>query len=269
MLGCARSNMKIYDNPYKTLSRNNTVDAERSRMTYGFGSNLTPLGKRLLLIYGAIYIIELFCEHWIKFPVVDMLQLHPFKEDRFHIWQILTHPFIHNPRAPIGFLINCIVFYFFTAPIENAFGSIRFLILFYLSALGGAMCGLLFSSVSGFNTPFLGMLPSILSMIVVFGLMNPESTILLMFIIPIKAKYISYGTALITFLTFLAKASPHGAYHFGGILFGYIYFKGPGNLFDPNQMYAKYLEWQFKRKRSRFKVVDGDKKKDDDKPTYH
>jgi membrane associated rhomboid family serine protease len=202
-------------------------------MTYGFGSNLTHLGKRLLLIYGAIYILELLFEHWLKIPVVEVLQLYPFKYKSFHIWQIFTHPFIQNPRAPISFLINCIVFYFFAAPVENAFGSKRFLILFYLSALGG------------------------------------ESTILLMFILPIKAKYISYGTALITLLTFLAKANPHGAYHLGGILFGYIYFKGPRTIFDPNLIYTKYLKWQLKRKRSRFKVLNGKKKNDDDKPTYH
>jgi hypothetical protein len=106
-------------------------------------------------------------------------------------------------------------------------------------------------------------------MIVIFGLLSPESTILLMFILPIKAKYISYGTALITLLIFLAKANPHGAYHLGGILLGYIYFKGPRTIFDPNLIYTKYLEWQLKRKRSRFKVLDGNKKKDDDKPTYH
>jgi membrane associated rhomboid family serine protease len=128
----------------------------------------------------------------------------PFKDRSFHVWQIFTHLFIHNPRAPISFLINCLVFYFFAAPVENAFGFKRFLILFYISALGGALCGLAFSSVPGFNAPFLGMLPSVLSMIVIFGLLNPESTILLMFVLPIKAKYISYGTALITFLTFLA-----------------------------------------------------------------
>jgi membrane associated rhomboid family serine protease len=245
------------------------VKSDRFRMSYGFGSNLTLLGKKLLLIYGAIYIIELLFEHWLKIPIVEVLKLYPFKEESFQIWQIFTHPFIHNPRSPISFLINCLVFYFFATPIENEFGARRFLILFYLSALGGALCGLAFSSVSGFNAPFLGMLPSVLSMIVIFGLLSPESTILLMFVLPIKAKYISYGTALITFLTFLAKANPHAAFHFGGIIFGYIYFKGPRNIFDPNLIYTKYLEWQFKRKRSRFKVLDGNKKKDDDKPTYH
>ena len=245
------------------------MSLDRIRTSYGFGTKLTQLGKRLLLIYGAIYIIELLLEHWLRIPAIAFLQLYPFKFKGFHVWQIFTHPFIHNPQAPISFLINCLIFYFFAAPVEHAFGSKRFLTLFYLSAIGGALCGLIFSSVSGFTVPFLGMLPSILSMIVIFGLLNPEATILLMFILPIKAKYISYGTVLITLLTFLAKANPHGAYHLGGILFGYIYFKGPRTLFDPNLIYLKYLEWQLKKKRSRFRVIDGDKEKDDDKPTYH
>ena len=238
------------------------------RTSFGFGSQITVMGKNLLILYGVIYVVELLCEHWLKIPVVRYFVLFPFASDSFHIWQIITHPFLHDPGAPISFLINCLVFYFFASSVEQAFGTKRFLTLFYVAALGSAICGLLFSSVSGFSAPFMGMMPSLLAVIVVFGLINPEATILLMFILPLKAKYLSYGTILITVLTFLAKANPYGAYHLGGILFGYIYFKGPKNILDPNLWYLKYLQWQYKRKKSQFKVVDG-KKKDDDKPTYH
>jgi membrane associated rhomboid family serine protease len=239
-------------------------------MSSGFGSRLTLLGKRLLLVYGIIYVLELLFEHWFKIPVVSVLKLYPFKHLNFHLWQVFTHPFIHNPQSPISFLISCIVFYFFAGPVENAFGAKRFLILFYISALGGALCGLGFSSVEGFNTPFLGMVPSLLSLVVIFGFLSPEATILLMFILPIKAKYLSYGTIIITFLTFLAKANSHGAYHLGGILFGYLYFRGPENFLYSRLLYLKYLEWQLKRKRSRLRVIDGSKEnKDDDTPTYH
>jgi len=112
------------------------------------------------------------------------------------------------------------------------------------------------------------MMPSILAMVVVFGLLNPEATILLMFILPVKAKYLSYGTILITTLTFLAKANPHGAYHLGGILFGYCYFKGPWFL-NPNTIYLMYLQWKLKKAKSKFKVIDGESNKDNDKPTLH
>ncbi len=144
------------------------------------------------------------------------------------------------------------------------------MIFFYTSALGGLLGGLIFSGVSGFNAPFSGMLPSLLSLIVIFGFLSPEATILLMFVLPIKAKYLSYGTIVVTFLTFLAKANPYGAYHLGGILFGYLYFKGFANLVDLNLLYQRYLQWQLKKKRSRFMVIDGNKgKRDEDRPTYH
>ncbi len=242
----------------------------RTEMSYGFGSRLTTLGKRLLLIYGIIYVAELLLEHWFRIPVVSVIQLYPLRHSHFHFWQLFTHPFIHDPQNPISFLLSCLVFYFFAGSVESAFGPRRFLILFYTSALGGALCGLAFSSVPGFNAPFLGMLPSLLSLIVIFGLLNPEATILLMFILPVKAKYLSSGTIIITFLTFLAKANPHGAYHLGGILFGYLYFRGLGRFLK--LLYLKYLEWELKKKRSRFKVVDGYKDKEDkdeNKPTYH
>ncbi len=239
------------------------------RSYFGFGTRLTRLGKRLLVLYGAIYVAELLLEHWLNVPVVAYLQLYPPGLENFHFWQILTHPFIHSPQAPVGFLINCLVLYFFAAPVEFALGSGRFLTLFYLAAFGGALAGMAFGGVAGFNLPFMGMLPSLLALIIVFGLLNPDATILFMFILPVKARYISYGTAGITLLTFLAKGNPAGAYHLGGILCGFIYFKAPGSLLDPRMMRLKYLQWRLKRRKSRFMVIDGSKGKDDDKPTYH
>ncbi len=91
---------------------------------------------------------------------------------------------------------------------------------------------------------------------------------MLMFIIPIKAKYISYGTILIVFLSFLAKSNPSATYQLGGIFIGYLYFKGFKNAFETNKLYMNYLYWQQKRKKAKFKVVDG-LKNDNDKPTYH
>jgi membrane associated rhomboid family serine protease len=245
------------------------MDPYPIRPSFEFGSNLTALGKRLLIFYSVIYILELLLSNWLTTPFVSLLQLYPLRSPNFHFWQFFTHPFLHNPEAPIAFLINCLMLYFFAAPIENAFGPRRFLILFYLSAIGSAFCGITFSSVSGFNAPFMGMLPSLLSLVVIFGLLNPEATILLMFILPVKAKFLSYATVLITLLTFLAKANSDGAYHLGGVLFGYIYFKGPGMLFDRHLIHSKYLAWKLKQKRATFKVIKGDKKKEDDKPTYH
>ncbi len=235
-----------------------------------FGFAMSPLCKKLLIIYGSIYIVQLLTEHWIQAPLSSYLYIYPIESDRFRFWQLLTHPFVHDPGSPFGFLINCLVLYFFANPVENAFGARGFLRLFYAAALGALIFGLAFSLVPGFAFPFSGMSPSILALIIVFGLLNPEATIYLMFVIPVKAKYISYGTIIVTAVTFLAKANPHGAWHLGGIFFGYLYMKGPRNVLDPSLVSQKYQDWQFERKKRRFTVLEGGKgKKKDDKPTYH
>ncbi len=236
---------------------------------YGFGSGFTRTGKRLLLIYGIIYVMELLLEHWLVPGVVPALFLYPVKDPAFGLWQLFTHPFIHNPFSPLAFLLNALAFYFFSAPVEAALGRRGFLLLFYAAAIGGAICGLLTALVFGFGGPFYGMLPSVLALVVIFGLLSPDATILLMFILPIRAKYLSYGTVAITLLTLLAKANAAGAYHMGGILFGWLMFKGYGGFFDPDQLHLKYLQWQYKRRRSRFKVINGRKDGDGNGPTYH
>ncbi len=237
--------------------------------SYGFGSGLTNLAKKMLIFYGVIYVVELLLTHWMNSGLAWKLAIYPIGSADFHIWQIVTHPFLHHPNAPITFLINCLIFYFFSAPVQNSLGSRRFLIFFYVAAAGSALCGMLFGSVSGFSPPFMGMMSSVLAMIVVFGLLNPEATILLMFVLPIKAKYLSYGTVAVAVLLFLAKADPAGAYHLGGIGAGYLYFRYGYKMPEYKWFMSKYYEWKVKKLRSKFSVLDGGKDKDDDKPTYH
>lgn len=238
------------------------------RRSYGFGATLTPVGKIMLMIYASIYVLELICEHWLGLPIYGLMALSPLSTGTFHIWQVGTHALVHDPGAPISFLINCLVFYFFSGTIESALGTRKFLTLYASAAIGGAIIGLLFSNMTSFSTPYAGMMPSLLALIVTFGLLQPEAIILLFFVLPVKAKFISYGTVIVTALTFLAKANVHGAYHLGGILFGYLYFRPPIQLLNPNWWRWKYFQHHQKKKKSNFTVIDGDKK-DDDPPTIH
>lgn len=223
----------------------------------------------MLIIYAAIYIIELIGQHWLNLPLYQWLALSPVKSGQFHLLQLVTHPLIHDPGSPIGFLINCLVFFFFAGTVESALGTRHFLRLYIIAALGGAAAGLIFSGLTSFNVASAGMMPSLLALIVVFGLLRPEATILLMFVLPIKAKYISYGTIIVTALTFLAQTNVHGAYHLGGIGLGWLYFRAPTQWLDPDWWRWKHFEQTQKRRRSKFTVIDGQNNEDDDKPTIH
>jgi membrane associated rhomboid family serine protease len=241
------------------------------RPAIGSGHSLTAVGKAMLIVYAAVYVLVLIGQQWLGLPVFRMLALSPLNSGHFQVWQLLTHPLIHNPGSPIGFLIDCVVFYFFAGTIEAALGTRGFLMLYAAAALGGAIAGLLFSGLASFSAPYAGMLPSLLALIVVFGLLRPESTILLMFVLPIKAKYISYGTVIVTALTFLAQTNPYGAYHLGGIGLGWLYFRSPTPWLDANWWRWKYFEYSQKRRRAKFTVIDGKNNDDDDddKPTIH
>ena len=202
-------------------------------------------------------------------PIFHWLALNPISSGSFYLWQVVTHPFIHDPGAPIGFLIDCLVFYFFAGTIESALGTKGFLTLYVIAAIGGMVACLVFGSLTSFGVSCAGMMPSLLSLIVVFGLLTPESTILLMFVLPIKAKYISYGTVIVTALTFLAQTNAHGAYHLGGIGLAWLYFRRPTQWLNPDWWRWKYFSHRQKRHRSKFTVIDGKKKDQDDKPTIH
>ena len=235
----------------------------------GFGPTLTSTGKIMLIIYAAVYVIELLGQQWLGIPVYQWLALSAPNSGLFHIWQLITHPFLHDPGAPIWFLLNCVVFYFFAGTIESALGTRGFLQLYIIAALGGAVACLLFGSMASFNAPCAGMMPSLLALIVVFGLLQPEATILLMFVLPVKAKYISYGTIIVTALTFLAQTNLHGADHLGGIGLGWLFFRSPTHWLDPNWWRWKYFERSQKKRRDKFTVIDGRKDDDDDQPTIH
>lgn len=242
------------------------------RTTLGFGASLTQVSKTMLITYATVYVLVLIGQHWLGFPLFQLLALSPLQSGHFYFWQLVTHPLIHNPGAPIGFLIDCVVFYFFAGTVESVLGTRVFLRLYIIAALGGAAAGLIFSGLASFSVPYAGMMPSLLALIVVFGLLQPESTILLMFILPVKAKYISYGTIIVTALTFLAQTNVHGAYHLGGIGLAWLYFRSPTQWLQANWWRWKYFDYTQKKRRSKFTVIKGKNNgddDDDDKPTLH
>ena len=242
--------------------------SQARRHTFGFNVPLTRIGKFMLVAYAAVYVIELIGQQWLGIPLFRLLALSPPNSGQFQFWQLVTHPLIHDPGAPIGFLINCLVFYFFAGTIESAMGTRGFLRLYFMAAIGGAVAGLIFGALTSLNIPYAGMMPSLLALVVVFGLLQPEATVLLMFVLPLKAKYISYGTIIITTLTFLARTNIQGAYHLGGIALGWLYFRSPSHWLNVNWWRWKYSEYNRKKHRSRFTVIDG-KNSDDDRPTIH
>jgi len=93
---------------------------------------ITPTVKQLLIINIILFIGSQFV------PAADLyLSLYYFESDKFHIWQPLTHMFMHGGIMHIAF--NMFALYSFGSALEHFWGSQKFLFFYISCGLGAAL----------------------------------------------------------------------------------------------------------------------------------
>ncbi len=143
------------------------------------------------------------------------------------IWQIVSYMFLHGNLSHLFF--NMYALLVFGIPVEQTWGSRRFLIFYFFAGIGAGLTILATNGLilgDGYMyVPTLGASGAIFGVLTAFGFLFPDSVILLFFVIPLKAKYlvILYGA-----VTFWAMISGDGgtishAGHLGGLIFGLIF----------------------------------------------
>jgi membrane associated rhomboid family serine protease len=166
---------------------------------------LPPALKNLLIIMALMGLAQIALPN----TGFESFQLYLFYPDsyQFRIWQLVTHIFCHGD---IGhFIFNGIALFSFGIIVELRLGASRFLMLFFLAALGAVLfhyaamgyniysqVGTLFPNhVAGFEAvpygPMLGASGAVYGVMVAFAVLYPNETLLFLFIpYPIKAKYL-------------------------------------------------------------------------------
>ena len=263
-----------------------------------FFLEVTPLGWRLMGGYGLGFLIlsgiswwqhrertasgpmdELFENavsttalpfwHWLVLhPPQGPAAIHPDGAG-FHLWQLLSAPFVYPPGSFGLLAVAFIGFGFFAAGVERFMGRRRFLLFWVVCSLGATTGGFLFGPLlqpSGFH---FGCGPAVLATIVVYCMMTPEASISVFMVVPVKLKWIAVGVGGWVVIKALAMTQPLGAgaaaggYEVGGVLAGYLWFR--------------YGEDIFERKRRRRRagallemvLKDVDKIEERNEPTFH
>lgn len=137
-----------------------------------------------------------------------------------YFWQPFTYMFLHDPRNLSHILFNMFALYVFGYPLEKRLGSMEFLLLYLFTGLATGLLSLLL----GMNV--VGASGAIYGLILGYATFFPDSTLLLGFFIPIKAKYaliLFIGISLVLQFTGSSPTVAHLA-HLGGIVFAFIYF---------------------------------------------
>lgn len=220
-----------------------------------------PTGVKWLVISNVAVYIVYFFGSWIKGePIFGSLELMPSAVIRGAFWQLVTYLFLHSLTSFTHILFNMLMLWMFGAPIEETWGTRRFLQYYFVCGIGAGICVVLVNLAFGNpHQRVLGASGAIYGLLLAFGMLFPNQTVLLSFLFPIKAKYMVMIFGAIAFMSsFQSGSTVSNLAHLGGMIFGFAYMKTQfgsrigGNFnFDFQQ---RWKEYKLQRARRKFKV---------------
>jgi membrane associated rhomboid family serine protease len=220
-----------------------------------------PTGVKWLIISNiAVYLVYFFGSWMRGEPIFGSLELMPSAVIRGAVWQLVTYLFLHSLTSFYHILFNMLMLWMFGAPIEETWGTRRFLQYYFVCGIGAGICVVLVNLAFGNpHQRVLGASGAIYGLLLAFGMLFPNQTVLLSFLFPIKAKYMVMIFGGIAFLSsFQSGSTVSNLAHLGGMLFGFAYMKtqfGPriGGDFSFD-FQRRWKEYKLQRARKKFKV---------------
>ncbi|MCC7544497.1 MAG: rhomboid family intramembrane serine protease [Aquabacterium sp.] len=180
---------------------------------------LPPVTQALILANVALYCLDFTMGNWLS----QWFALWPIQSPWFYPWQVVTYAFLHGSIGHIFF--NMMGLWMFGSELERIWGGKRYAQFVLASILTAALGQLLFNLIGGFRSPTVGASGGLFGLLLAFGMMFPNRTIMPLFPpIPMKAKvFVGLYGALELFLGVTGTQSgvAHFA-HLGGMLGGWL-----------------------------------------------
>lgn len=181
-----------------------------------------PAIKALLIANGGVFVLDILLRELLGVTLVGLLGLRPeWVIERGWVWQPLTYMFVHGGFFHL--LFNMFVLWMFGGEIERMWGSSEFLRYYVLCGLGAAAL----SFMGFYDRTVVGASGAVFGILIAFGMLFPNRYIFLWFLIPIKAKYLVGGLAVIEILAGISGRGGSVAHlaHVGGMVVGFAYLK--------------------------------------------
>ena len=198
-------------------------------------ANMPPVVKNLLIINGLFFLASLVFANQLVNGLPGVLGLHYIDSPGFEPFQLATHFFMHGGIAHIFF--NMFALVVFGSHLERFWGAKRFLIFYFVTALGAAVLHMLVQGIELYQltgswfpysegiidfqgemilypsslssadaisagrlllTPTVGASGAVYGLIMAFAMLFPNTQFMLLFPpIPIKAKWLAVGLGAI------------------------------------------------------------------------
>jgi hypothetical protein len=240
----------------------------------GFGGfSGTPPPRDLLVILGVVFVTFSMQFFETTAIVPAMLRLTPKVLVGF-LWQIVTYPFAGSGGASIWFLLELLILFWFGRDVFWRLGRRRFWQLLLWTAVGAALVAVAVHALTllaGDPNPYSfltmqGQRMLIVICIAAFATLYGEATILLFFVLPVKARWFLWLEILFAFVFGLLPTKDLAGF-FGVCAAVFLSYSTltPGGPKRVIQNWRKQLEKLIiehrlarLRKRRKFDVIDGD-----------
>jgi len=190
-----------------------------------------------VVIFVVIGVLSLICDwtnmKWFSDAVYNQFSIPPVFDDFItRPWTIVTYMFAHS-RWDIGhILFNMLALYWFGSLFAEYLGSDKLVALYVMGGLAGALVYLvMFNTVPFYierSLSFDGMVgasAAIYAIAIGAATLLPDYTFFLLFIGPVRIKYIAAFYVVISFLGTTQGNIGGNLAHLGGALMGFVYIK--------------------------------------------
>lgn len=146
-------------------------------------------------------------------------------------WTIITYAFVHDITGIFHILFNMLAFYWFGKLFIEYLGSDKLIAVYVLGALAGGISYLLVYNTIPFyaeQIPLHGMVgasAAVYAVLAATATLLPDYTFFLLFLGPVRIKYIALIYIVISFLGSVGGNAGGNVAHLGGALIGYVYTK--------------------------------------------
>lgn len=229
----------------------------RYRFTSFFSSGYFPDGVKWLLISNvAVFVLSYlaagtgFLEN--VFPWLALRTY--YVVHKFAIWELVTYLFLHGGIWHL--LVNMFTLWMFGITLEKEWGTRRFLKYYFVCGIGAGLCDVIVNALLGnWGASTIGASGAIYGLLLAFGVLYPDTTILFSFLFPIKAKYfvMIYG-AIALLGAMRINTGVSNVAHLGGMLFGYAYLKMSFPRWNTGELRNQYRTWKLQRAKKKFQV---------------
>jgi membrane associated rhomboid family serine protease len=147
-------------------------------------------------------------------------------------WTLITYAFVHDLSGVFHIFFNMLVFYWFGKLFVEYLGSDKLVALYILGAFAGGIAYLLvyntvpfyIERIGSFNG-MVGASAAVYAIVVATATLIPDYTFFLLFLGPVRIKYIAGFYIVVSFLGSVGANAGGNVAHLGGALMGFIYLK--------------------------------------------